>query len=76
MLQRVAWPPDYYDIWERRKKMLKALRGSKEILHAADEAYALNPVDFISDWVDTYDPRNAAKGEQTRLPFVLFSTTA
>lgn len=34
--------------------------------------YAANPVDFISHWCDTYDPRRVATGGAARLPFVLF----
>ena len=72
MLQRVTWPPNYFDVYERRRKAVVSWRKNPKILQAAHAAYAVNPADFISDLVDTFDPRNAAKGEMTRLPFVLF----
>lgn len=72
MLQRVMWPPNYFDVYERRRKAVVSWRKNPKILQAAHAAYAVNPADFISDLVDTFDPRNAAKGEMTRLPFVLF----
>jgi phage terminase large subunit len=66
------WPPNYFDVYERRRKAVVRWRKNPKILQAAHAAYAVNPADFISDLVDTFDPRNAAKGEMTRLPFVLF----
>jgi phage terminase large subunit len=45
---------------------------NRDVLRECARQYANDPVAFINDWVDTYDPRNAAKGALVRMPFRLF----
>lgn len=67
------WPPDYVSLFAWRQKQLRAFRSDPTILRAARVYYRTHPVEFICDWVDTYDPRNAGvPGKITRMPFVLF----
>lgn len=71
----VSWSPDYVDLFAWRQKQLLLFRSNPAMIAAA-RAYYSQPehcADFISDWVDTYDPRNAGQGDKlTRMPFVLF----
>jgi len=56
----------------RQKELIK-LRADKDLLYGAKEYYKTRPIEFITDWIDTYDPRNAGKkGMLTRMPFLLF----
>ena len=42
-------------------------------LLGAREYYRTRPVEWIEDWVETYDPRNAGQPDKmARMPFVLF----
>lgn len=67
------WPPDYVRLFAWRQKQLLSFRSSPELLRAAKAYYRTHPVEFICDWVDTYDPRNAGKeGKLTRMPLQLF----
>lgn len=67
------WPPDYVKLFAWRQKQLQAMRADKSLLFGAKHYYRTHPVEFICDWVDTYDPRNAGKpGLLTRMPFILF----
>lgn len=67
------WPPDYVDLFGWRLRQLKLLRSNPDMLKGALEFYRTRPVDFICDWVDTYDPRNAGQeGKLTRMPFIMF----
>jgi phage terminase large subunit len=38
----------------------------------AIEYYRTRPVEFIEDWCQTFDPRNAGTDKPTRLPLILF----
>lgn len=68
-----AWPPDYVSLFAWRQKQLNMFRSKPHMLAAAKLYYATHPVEFICDWVDTYDPRNAGvPGKITRMPFVMF----
>jgi len=42
------------------------------MLRGAKLYYREHPGEFINDWCFTRDPRNAARGKLTKLPFVLF----
>lgn len=71
----VDWPPNYVDVFAWRQSQLMLFRKNPEMLQAAWLYYSQpeHCVDFIVDWVDTYDPRNAGKdGKLTRMPFILF----
>lgn len=67
------WPPDYVKLFAWRQKQLQLFRAQPKMLEAAKLYYRDHPVEFIEDWVDTYDPRNAGvPGKITRMPFVMF----
>lgn len=67
------WPPDYVKLFAWRQKQLQMFRSNPKMLEAAKLYYRDHPVEFIEDWVDTYDPRNAGvPGKITRMPFVMF----
>lgn len=67
------WNPNYVAVFMWRQEELLKLRSSPEMLLGAKEYYRTRPIQFILDWVDTYDPRNAGKeGMLTRMPFLLF----
>lgn len=52
---------------ERQNRLLK-MRGSRDVMTAAWVHYSTHPVDFINDWMVTYDPRV----QPSLLPFLLF----
>jgi phage terminase large subunit len=64
-----SWPPAYVDVFQGRAKKIEAMRGSRKVFTAMATHYKHNPVDFISDWLMTYDPRDA---EMPHKPFILF----
>lgn len=67
------WPPDYVKLFAWRQKQLQLFRSQPKLLEAALIYYESRPVEFINDWVDTYDPRNAGvPGKITRMPFIMF----
>ena len=69
----VHWPPDYVKLFAWRQRQLLAFRSNPQLLKAALIYYKTKPVEFICDWVDTYDPRNAGvPGKITRMPFIMF----
>lgn len=70
---RADWPPDYVELFAWRQEQLLVMRADPKMLLGAREYYKTRPVEFICDWVDTYDPRNAGKpGKIPRMPFVMF----
>lgn len=72
-----AWPPNYTKLFMWRQKQLLMFRSKPEMLKAAKLYYQKHPVEFINDWVDTYDPRNAGvPGKITRMPFIMFPRQA
>ena len=52
---------------ERQERLIK-IRNDDKLLEAAKVHYSANPVDFINDWMITYDPRQAVPV----MPFILF----
>lgn len=73
MNKPVKFPPDYVPTFMWRQQELLKYRADPNMLLGAKEYYRTRPVQFIMDWVDTYDPRNAGKdGMLTRMPFLLF----
>lgn len=64
--------PDYEPIYEARAKRLQNLRDNPHLLPGVKEFYKNNPVDFITDWGMTFDPRNVERGLPAVVPFVLF----
>lgn len=73
----VDWTnPDYAPIWRDRCERLKRLREKPELLFPLFEFYKEHPVEFITDWGCTFDPRNAEIGVETIVPFILFPKQA
>lgn len=70
VLSHDQWPPDYQGVYEWRKITLFKLLKSPEALSAAKLYYKTRPVEFIMDWLDTYDPRKAGS---KWMPFVFFT---
>lgn len=69
----IAWPPNYVPVFQWRQAELLKLRADPNMLLGAKQYYKTRPIEFIMDWVDTYDPRNAGKkGMLTRMPFLMF----
>lgn len=68
--------PDYAPIFAERARRLKKIRATPGMLAGLKAHYKENPVDFISDWGMTFDPRNAEIGIETTVPFVLFKRQA
>jgi phage terminase large subunit len=72
MLQKTNWPPDYIRVWLDRKARYEDLISSPSHIVGAVEYYRTRPVEFIEDWCQTFDPRNAGTEKPTRLPLILF----
>jgi len=73
LLPDQVFPPDYHDLLQLRLDTLTKIRGSLQSMQACLAFYKNNPVDFISDWVSTVDPRNAGvPGMTVTMPFYLF----
>lgn len=66
------WPPNYLAVWSNRQSRLLALRAAPDLWAGAFEYYRSHPVNFINDWCDTYDPRNAGRDKPSYMPFILF----
>lgn len=64
--------PDYEPIYTERAKRLQKLRDNPELIVGIKEHYKTHPVDFITDWGMTFDPRNVERGLPAVVPFVLF----
>lgn len=64
--------PDYRPVWEARITRLNKLRSDPSLLPAIKKFYADHPVEFISDWCCTVDPRNVEIGLEAIVPFLLF----
>lgn len=78
-----AEPPDYAAVYRWRMEQIQAIRDDAKIcrsmgrepylLAGALEYYRTRPAEFISQWCDTFDPRNAADPDKlTTMPMVLF----
>lgn len=68
-LTKQEWPPNYDSIYRWRIQMLQRLNSDPSLVAASKKYYSTRPVEFIMDWMDTYDPRNA---QRKWMPFVLF----
>jgi hypothetical protein len=73
---KAEWPPDYRAVFEWRQQQVRLLRDNPTLLAGALAYYETRPVEFITHWLDTYDPRNAITGLPIALPFVLFPRQA
>jgi phage terminase large subunit len=69
----MIWPPDYARLYQWRQEQIVRMARDARFAGRAFEYYKAHPVQFISRWVDTYDPRNAGvRGKHVRPPLVLF----
>lgn len=69
-LTHAEWPTRSYGmVYRWRHRMLARFAQDPTL---AESMYANQPVKFICQWCDIYEPRNAGKGLPTRFPFVLF----
>ncbi len=64
--------PDYRAVFEWRLERLQRIRADPSVVPAMKTFYADNPAQFIIDWGQTFDPRNADIGLPSTLPFLLF----
>ena len=68
--------PDYRPIWTSRIERLERLRRDPAVLVGIKAFYADHPVEFINDWLCTFDPRNVERGIEAVTPFLLFPKQA
>lgn len=68
--------PDYRPVWEERIARLNRLRADPSLLPGLKTFYADHPVEFITDWCCTFDPRNVDIGLEAIVPFLLFPKQA
>ena len=64
--------PDFLPLISARNDRLMAIKSTPGLLSACYKHYENNPVDFINDWVWTYDPRQ----KTPFMPMVLFKKQA
>lgn len=73
LLANFNWrTPDYKPIWASRIDRLTRLRQDPAVLVGIKTFYADHPVEFINDWLCTFDPRNVERGIEAVTPFLLF----
>jgi len=68
--------PDYAPVWAARIERLNRLRAEPGMLPGLKAFYADHPVEFITDWMCTFDPRNVERGIDSVIPFLLFPKQA
>lgn len=71
--KREDWPPNYAAVWRWRHAMLTRMRKDPNLVASSKTYYSTRPVEFIMDWMDTYDPRRES---HKWIPFVLFEKQA
>lgn len=64
--------PDYKPVFEERIRRLQKLRSDPSLLDGVKRFYAEHPVEFITDFGMTFDPRNPERGIEAVTPFLLF----
>lgn len=70
------WKPDYEAEYTKRAERLERIRADPAVLAGLKEFYKDHPVEFITDWGMTFDPRNAEIKQPTTMPFLLFPKQA
>lgn len=68
--------PDYTEIYKDRIERLARITSDPSLIQGIKEYYKDHPVEFISDWGMTFDPRNVERGLAATIPFVLFKRQA
>lgn len=73
-LTKAEWPPDYISVWQWRQSQITMLRSDPVKMAGALAYYAKpeNCAEFITHWMDTYDPRNAGRATPSYMPFIMF----
>lgn len=66
------WPPKYAPIFQQRQARVYKFRARPELKIHAFKYYKTRPVEFITDWCTTYDPRNSGTSKPTVMPFCMF----
>jgi len=67
--------PDYLPVLVDRDRRINAIRKDPDLLIAAKIHYAQSQsgiIDFVEDWLFTYDPRLNKPGEVKTIPFMLW----
>jgi hypothetical protein len=64
--------PDYEPIYKERAERLQRLREDPSLVPAVKEFYKTHPVEFLTEWFLTFDPRNVERGLPAIVPFILF----
>ena len=64
--------PDYLPIYIQRKRLIKKLRDKEVHRGNLKEFYKTHPVEFISTFGMTFDPRNVEVGLPATMPFIMF----
>ena len=64
-------PPNYVAVYAWRQRRLIQIRERPAARGYALAYYADKPGEFINDWCDTVDPRNAGTDKLTVMPMVL-----
>jgi len=64
--------PDYALVYQDRIKKLENLRSHPELLSGVKAFYKEHPIEFIEDWLMTFDPRNVERNLPATVPFMLF----
>lgn len=63
---------DYTKTFQDRINRINQLKANPVLVYGAKQYYKDKPIEFIEDWLCTYDPRNAARDMPTTMPFILF----
>jgi phage terminase large subunit len=67
---------DYEPVYQERIRRLANLRASPELLPGVKQFYKDHPVEFITDFGLTFDPRNVEVGLPATVPFIMFPRQA
>jgi hypothetical protein len=74
VLSRAPWQPDYALVAQRRQAAIILWRDDPRAVLGARQYYRTRPTEFVEDWCNTYDPRNATDPEKmATMPFVPFA---
>jgi phage terminase large subunit len=64
--------PSYDAVFAERAERLQRLRDDPSLIGPLKAYYKTHPVEFITEWGMTFDPRNSEIGMPPVVPFVLF----
>jgi phage terminase large subunit len=69
------WPPDYAGKYFERAKSLMAIKANPKLIPGILAHYGRGVdgcIEWIEDWVDTFDPRNVGTERMATMPFIMF----